>query len=319
VLAIGNPFALGGTVTAGIISALHRNIQSGQYDRYIQTDAAINRGNSGGPMFDLAGNVIGVNTAIYSPNGGSVGIGFAIPAEQARPIIETLVRGGKVRRGYLGIGIQPVTDEIAMSLGLPKNLGEIVARVEPGYAADQAGIRQGDVIVRVNGLEITPDNTLSYIVASQPIGARVPLELMRDGKSMTVTVVIGERPPESVLDQRQQVGGDTAVPSTESGRKVAGLGLSFAPLTAATAQRVGVPMTTQGLVITAVDPSSEAAQDGLQEGDVVLSINREPTLTPADAAAAMARAQKAGRLAVLLLVKHGKRPPIFVGIKLEAK
>jgi len=320
ILAIGNPFALGGTVTAGIISALHRNIQEGQYDRYIQTDAAINRGNSGGPMFDLAGNVIGINTAIYSPSGGSVGIGFAIPAEQARPVIETLMRGGKVRRGYLGVGIQPVTDEIATSLGLPENHGEIVARVEPGYAADQAGIRQGDVIIRVGNQEVTPDNTLSYIIANQPIGSRVPIELIRGGRHISVEVAIGERPPESVLQNREQLSrGGSAVPPSEEGRQIAGLGLSLAPLNAAMASQLGVPPTTRGLLVIAVDPSSGAEAEGMQPGDIVLSIDRQPTITTADAIAAVGQAHRSGRSAVLLLVKHGNHPPIFVGIKLEPR
>ncbi|RYD92714.1 MAG: trypsin-like serine protease, partial [Sphingomonadales bacterium] len=152
VVAIGNPFGLGGTVTAGIVSALHRSIGiNGPYDRYIQTDASINQGNSGGPMFDLRGNVIGINTAIFSPTGGNVGIGFAIPAEEAKPIIDQLRSGNKIKRGYLGVGIQPMTEDIATSLGLPKDRGEIVARVEPGEAASRAGIRQGDVIITVNG------------------------------------------------------------------------------------------------------------------------------------------------------------------------
>ena len=190
--AIGQPYGLGGTVTAGIISAIHRNIGlGGAYDRYIQTDASINQGNSGGPMFDREGNVIGINTAIFSPTGGNVGIGFAIPAEQARSIIEVLRGGGRVKRGYLGVGIQPLSEDIANGLGLPKDRGEIVARVEPNYPAAKAGIRQGDVIVRVNKVEVTPDTTLSYIVSNLPIGSRVPIDLIRDGKPQTVVAVVG--------------------------------------------------------------------------------------------------------------------------------
>src|SRR5690606_31120683 len=150
------------TVTSGIVSALHRNTgQGGAYDRYIQTDASINMGNSGGPMFDLNGNVIGINTAIFSPSGGNVGIGFAIPAEQARPVVETLMKGGKVRRGYLGVQIQNVTAEIAEAMGLPKHRGELIAGVEPNEAAARAGIRRGDVVTKVNGQDVTPDQTLS--------------------------------------------------------------------------------------------------------------------------------------------------------------
>ncbi len=325
ILAIGNPFALGGTVTAGIISALHRNVQAGQYDRYIQTDAAINQGNSGGPMFDLAGNVIGINTLIFSPTGGNVGIGFAIPAEQARPVIEALRTGGKVRRGYLGIGIQPVTDDIASSLGLPKNHGEIVARVEPGNGAARAGVRQGDVIVKVRGQDVTPDNTLSYIVANLPIGSRVPLELIRDGKRMTVTAVVGERPSEKQLAAANGLGSDDDDSGTperaQSGQEAAraSLGLTLQALTPAIAQQLGVPATVHGVVVTALDQSSDAAQQGVNRGDVILSINQAPTPTTQAAAAAVDAARRAGRPTVLLLVQRGTRPPTYVGVKIQGK
>ena len=325
ILAIGNPFALGGTVTAGIISALHRNVQAGQYDRYIQTDAAINQGNSGGPMFDLRGNVIGINTLIFSPTGGNVGIGFAIPAEQARPVIEALMKGGKVRRGYLGIGIQPVTDDIASSLGLPKNHGEIVARVEPGNGAARAGIQQGDVIVKVNGQDVTPDNTLSYIVANLPIGSRVPIELMRGGKHMSVTAVVGERPSEKQLAAASGVGNDdddSATPGgPPSGQQAAraSLGLTLQALTPTIAQQLGVSSSVRGVVVTAVDQSSDAAQQGVNRGDIILSINQMPTPNTQAAAAAVAAAQRAGRPSVLLLLQRGARPPTYVGVKLQGK
>jgi serine protease Do len=185
VVAIGNPYALSGTVTAGIISAVHR-ATGGTYDRFIQTDASINQGNSGGPMFDMRGNVIGINSQILSPTGGNVGIGFAIPAEQAVPVIDTLRKGQNVKRGYLGVGITPLSEDMADSLGLAKNRGEFVQTVEPGQGADKAGIKPGDVIVKVNNREVNPDETLSYIVASLPIGSRVPIELIRQGKRQTV-------------------------------------------------------------------------------------------------------------------------------------
>ena len=178
-VAIGNPFGLGGTVTAGIISALHRDIGSGQYDRYIQTDASINQGNSGGPLFDLAGNVIGINTAIFSPTGGNVGLGFAIPAELAKPVVDQLKATGAVKRGYLGVAIQRLSADIAAGLGLPKDKGEIVASVEPNGPAARAGVRQGDVIVTVAGREVNFDNSLSYIVATTPIGSTIPIEIGR--------------------------------------------------------------------------------------------------------------------------------------------
>ena len=182
VLAIGNPYGLGGTVTAGIISALHRGITgAGAYDRYIQTDAAINMGNSGGPMFDLAGNVIGVNCALISPTGTNVGIGLAIPAELAKPVIDSLRRGQRPQRGYLGVGLQPVDEDIAPALGLPKDRGELVRTVQPGTPRRAAGIQQGDVIVRVNGRDVNPEETVSYLIANTTVGSRVPVDIIRDG------------------------------------------------------------------------------------------------------------------------------------------
>ena len=319
VVAIGNPFGLGGTVTAGIISALHRNIGlGGAYDRYLQTDASINQGNSGGPMFDLSGNVIGINTAIFSPTGGNVGIGFAIPAEEAKPVIDALKKGGRVQRGYLGVGIQPITDEIASALGLPKNRGEIVARVEPGQAAARAGIKQGDVIVKVNNQDVTPDNTLSYIVANLPIGSRVPIELIRDGKRSTVTAVVGQRPPEEQLAQADgfgEDGDDTPDQGTQSTSTA--LGLSLQALTPQIAGQLGVQANTQGVVIGSVDQSSDAAAKGLRRGDLILSINQTPVTTPQAVAAIVAQARKANRDSVVLLVQRGNAPPRYLGVSLN--
>lgn len=320
VVAIGNPFGLGGTVTAGIVSALHRNIGAGQYDRYIQTDASINQGNSGGPMFDLNGNVIGINTAIFSPTGGNVGIGFAIPAEQAKPVIEALRSGGKVRRGYLGVGIQPMTEDIANSLGLKKDRGEIVARVEPGQGAAKAGIQQGDVIIKVNNQEVTPDNTLSYVVANLPIGSRVPIELIRGGKRQTVMAVIGQRPSEEQLAATEDFGEGadrgTGAPSGQQAA-TASLGLSLQPLTPDIARQLRLPAETRGLVIGQVDPSSDAGKQGLRRGDVVLSINQQRVLTVADAARVVDAARRANRPSVLLLVQRGNTPARYIGIELK--
>src|SRR5690606_1326396 len=172
VIAIGNPFGLGGTVTSGIVSAVLRSTGGGAYDRYIQTDASINRGNSGGPLFDMEGNVIGINNAIFSPTGGSVGIGFAIPAEIAEPIVKKLIAGEEILRGYLGVRIQPVTEDIAAALGIPENRGEFIQSVEPGEAAAEAGLRPGDVVLQIDGKEVNPDQTLSFIVANIEPGTR---------------------------------------------------------------------------------------------------------------------------------------------------
>ncbi|WP_221792176.1 Do family serine endopeptidase [Aquisediminimonas sediminicola] len=326
VVAIGNPYGLGGTVTAGIVSALHRNTgQGGAYDRYIQTDASINQGNSGGPMFDLNGNVIGINTLIFSPTGGNVGIGFAIPAEQAKPVIDQLMGAGKVRRGYLGVGIQPMTEDIAQSLGLPKNQGEIVQQVVPGQAAAKAGIQQGDVILTVNGRTVTPDETLSFIVANLPVGTKVPIELLRGGERKAVTAIVGERPSEDKLAANFEGDGNddgtATAPSTAAGPKAlqASTGLSLQLMTPQIAQQLRVPATTKGLVIAAVDPNSDAAAQGLQRGDIILSINQRPVASADAAWAVVDAARKANRPSVLLLLQRGPSQPRYIGIKLTAK
>jgi serine protease Do len=323
-IAIGNPFGLGGTVTAGIVSALHRNIGSGQYDRYIQTDASINQGNSGGPLFDLDGNVIGINTAIFSPTGGNVGLGFSIPAELAYPVIQQLRATGTVKRGYLGVAIQPLSTDIAAGLGLPKDRGEIVATVEPNGPAAKAGIKQGDVIVRINNNDVNYDNTLSYVVANTPIGSTVPIELIRDGQRKTINATIAQRPAESIVQARAGIKTDDEeedgkTPAAEATKQ--SLGITLQPLTSQMRQQLQIGDTVQGVVIAGITPSSDAATNGLQRGDIILQINQKPTTTPAEAAAAVDAARKAGRDTVLMLVQRGKNPPRYIGIKLmsEAK
>jgi len=318
-IAIGNPFGLGGTVTAGIVSALHRGIQGGgAYDRYIQTDASINQGNSGGPLFDLNGNVIGVNTAIFSPTGGNVGVGFAIPAELAKPVVDQLMATGRVRRGYLGVQIQNMTPAIASSLGLPRDRGEIVAGVEPNGPARAAGIQQGDVVVRVAGQDVTPDNSLSYIVANTPIGTRVPIEVIRGGKRLTLTATIGERPTEAALlgqtepSEPRARGGDAGA---EAARR--SLGLTLQAITPELRQQLRLPDSVRGVIIARVNPASDAAQQGIRQGDIIVSINQQPISTPQQAADAVAAARKAGRDTVLLFVQTGNNPGRFVGVKLQ--
>ncbi|MBQ1498256.1 MAG: DegQ family serine endoprotease [Sphingomonas sp.] len=306
VVAIGNPFGLGGSVTAGIVSALHRVTgQGGAYDRFIQTDASINRGNSGGPMFDLNGNVIGINSQILSPTGGNVGIGFAIPAEEAKPVIDTLMKGGKIARGYLGIGMQDLTDDIADGLGVPKGRGTVVARVEPGQPAEKAGLKQGDVIVKVDGKDVTPDQTLSYLVANVKPGTRVPLELYRDGKRQTLSITVGTRPPEEQLAQFDPNdensgpgGGDSETMAAAS------LGVQVAPLTPQIAQSVGVNPSTTGVVVLQVSQASDAAGKGLQRGDVITTVNRQPVTSAADVARQVQAAKSAGKNNVLLWVQR---------------
>jgi serine protease Do len=323
VVAIGNPYGLGGSVTAGIVSALHRNIGSGPYDRYIQTDAAINQGNSGGPMFDLSGNVIGINSAIFSPTGGNVGIGFAIPAELAKPIVDTLRGGARVKRGYLGVQIQPLDADSAEALGLAKNRGELVGRVEPGQGAAKAGVQAGDVIVKVNGREVTPDETLSYIVARLPIGSRVPIELFRSGKRMTVTATLAERPTEEQLasivgnNDNGGIGEEDAQAKGSATREA--LGLAVQGLTPDIARSLNVPAGTRGVVIGAVDPSSDAAGKGVQRGDVIISVNQAPVASAADLSGAVAAARTAGRGSVLVQIQRGAGRSVYMPLRLKAK
>jgi serine protease Do len=321
VLAIGNPYGLGGSVTAGIISALHRGITGvGAYDRYIQTDAAINMGNSGGPMFDLNGNVIGINSALISPTGASVGIGLAIPAEAAKPVIDALMRGQRPSRGYLGVSLQPVDEDLAPALGIPKDTGELVRSVVPGAPGARAGLVQGDVIVKVNGQQVTPDQTVSYLVANTPVGQRVPLEIIRSGKRATVTVQVAERPTEEQLAKIS--GADTgtqgdATPAPATPQRT--LGLSLAPLTPDLGRAANLPPNARGVIITTIDPNSNAAEQGLQRGDLIVSINNQPVTTPAQVIAAVDAARKAGRSSVLLLVQRGTTAGVFVGINITGK
>ena len=306
VVAIGNPFGLGGSVTAGIVSAVHRVTgQGGAYDRFIQTDASINRGNSGGPMFDLNGNVIGINSQILSPTGGNVGIGFAIPAEEAKPVIDTLMKGGKLARGYLGVGPQPITDDIADALGVPKDRGELIRSVEPNQPAAKAGIKTGDVIVALDGKEVTPDQTLSYLAANAKPGSRVSVELIRDGKRMTLPVVLGTRPPEEQLAQFDPNDEDSGPGGADSETMAAAaLGIQVTPLTPQIARSIGVDANATGVVVLQVSPSSDAAGKGVQRGDLITSVNRQPVASAADIAKLVTASKSAGRKTVLLFVQR---------------
>jgi serine protease Do len=321
VIAIGNPFGLGGTVTSGIVSAVYRNTGTGgAYDRYIQTDASINRGNSGGPMFDMHGNVIGINNAIFSPSGGSVGIGFAIPAEIAAPIVAKLKSGQEIERGYLGVNIQAVTDDLAESLGLPKNRGEFVQSVQSGSAADKAGIQPGDVVTAVDGKPVTTDQTLSYLVAEVAPGTRVPIELIRNGAARTVSVVVGKRPSDEELAQQQfnpDQAPDNNQPAERGGAMEQRLGLQTLPLTPQIANQLGASPDTRGLVIGVVDPSSDAAAKGLQRGDIILSANYKPVASAADLAAIVSEAQSAGRDAVLLRIQRRGSPSAYLPVRIR--
>ena len=326
VMAIGNPFGLGGTVTSGIVSAVYRNTgQGGAYDRYIQTDAAINRGNSGGPLFDMQGNVIGINNAIFSPSGGSVGIGFAIPAEIAAPIVEQLKAGREVTRGYLGVSIELIDGDLADSLGIAKNRGELIQSVVAGEPGDRAGIRPGDIVLSVNSKTITRDQTLSFIVANIEPGQRVPIELIRDGQRRTVTATVGRRPTDEALRQQQlfetEEGGAFGGPGSMGGAQPSGLiqerlGLTVVPLTPHIASQLGAAAGTQGVAIANVDQNSDAARKGLRRGDIVLTANYSAVTDPTTLESAIRQAQAANREAILLRIQRRGQLPRYFGIRL---
>ena len=303
VLAVGNPFGLGGTVSTGIISARGRDIHSGPYDDFLQIDASINRGNSGGPTFNLNGQVIGINTAIYSPNGGSVGIGFAIPSSLARPVIEQLKEHGKVERGWLGVQIQEVTPEIAQSLGLPKAEGALVADVTKDSPAAKAGVKQGDVILAFNGHDIAKVRDLPLVVAETPVGEKAKVEVLRGGDKKAIDVAIGPMPenPQQVAQNDQ--GGDeqdSAVNNTTA------MGVKLAPLNDQLRRQAHVPKGVKGVVVTAVADDSPLAALGIQPGDVIQSINQQNVTTPQQAESKLNEAQKAKNKNVLLLInRHG--------------
>jgi serine protease Do len=330
VLAIGNPLGFGGTVTSGIISALYRNVgpggvgTGGAFDRFIQTDASINQGNSGGPLFDMTGRVIGINSAIISPNGGNIGLGFAIPAEVAEPIVRQLIAGRAIARGYLGVERAPLNEDLANSLGIGRERGEFINRVVPDGAAARGGIQAGDVVMKVNGQDVTPDNNLSYIVANIAPGTRVPVELLRGGRRMTLTVTVGTRPsaeemageqfdPEDDQSFEQQKAPTETTDTTIRSE----LGLVTQPLTAEIARQIGIDTTTRGIVIAAVSPSSDAAQKGLRRGDVILNAHGRAVANNSDLAAAITQAKQQGRTAILVqVVRRGIRPayiPLVLG------
>jgi serine protease Do len=325
VVAIGNPLGIGSTVTAGIVSALQRTTgQGGAYDRFIQTDTAINPGNSGGPLFDLNGRVVGINNRLISPVRVNIGLNFAIPAESAIPVVEAMKKGRTVERGYLGIGIAPMDDDVSAALGLPKNRGEIVQRVESGAAGDKAGLKQGDVVTKVNGRDISPEQTLSFIVSNIVPGTRVPLQVIRDGKTMTLSALVGTRPPEEKIGAQQFnpdedkpfSKGDDAKPGGVSALRAA-LGFSVIPLTSDIAEAVGIDPTTKGVVVESVSPSSDAAQRGFRRGDVIMQANYKPTPTPDALAAQVESIKKLGRTAIILQVRRRGIASAIIPVKIS--
>ena len=311
VLAIGNPFGLGGTVTAGIISATARDIQSGPYDDYLQTDASINRGNSGGPMFDLAGDVIGINTVIYSPSGGSIGIGFAIPSALARPIIDQLKATGKVERGWIGARIQPMTDDLADSVGLDKAKGAMIAAIDPGSPAAQAKLQPGDVILAYDGSPIERSRQLPRLVAATPPDKQVKLTVWRDGKESEVELKVAGLDPNRKLPPPPEP--EKAKPPAT----VDALGLKLAKLTPDLKSQFKLPDGAKGAVITTVPPNGAAAAQGLRPGDLVVAVGHSQVTNPEAIPPLAAAAKKAGQKKVLVRVERGGSTR-FVALPIEA-
>jgi serine protease Do len=300
VLAIGNPFGLGGTVTAGIVSARGRDIHQGPYDDFIQTDAAINRGNSGGPLFNMDGQVIGMNTAIYSPSGGSIGIGFSIPANLVKAVVTQLKDFGHPRRGWLGVRIQQVTPDIAESLGLHDASGAMVAGVNDGGPADKAKIHNGDIILKFNGQDVKEMRSLPRIVADSEVGKSVPVLLWRDGKQVTVQATLDEKPDDVKVVASASPTEKPAQKTTE----ISGLGVKLAPITQEMKDKFSLGTDQKGVVITDVTPNSPAAERGLKAGDVIVEVQQGAVASPSDVQQKVDSVRKENRKSVLMLIQR---------------
>ena len=310
VMAIGNPFGLGGTLTVGIISAKQRDINAGPYDDFLQTDAAINKGNSGGPLFNMEGQVIGVNTAIISPTGGSIGIGFAVPSDTVTAVITQLKQFGAVKRGWLGVKIQSISEDIAESLGVPENTGALVAGVTPDSPAAKGGVEAGDVILKFDGKDVTTMRGLPKIVAQATIGKSVEVEVLRQGQKKTLNVAVG------MLDEED----DAPAPSSTEKKDEAPqpsssvLGLSLMPLTDEMRTRFGFNEKVKGLIVGEIDPASPAASKNIRPGDVITEAQQEPVASVKDLETAIEKVKKAGGKSVLVLVEDAKGDTRFVAI-----
>ncbi len=309
-LAIGNPFGLGGSVTAGIISARARDINSGPYDDYLQTDASINRGNSGGPLFNMKGEVIGINTAIFSPTGGSVGISFAIPSALAKPVISQIIKYGRTKRGWLGVRIQHVTEEIAESFGLEKPRGALVASVNENGPAKRAGLQAGDIILEINERQIKEMKHLPRIVAENDIDAKVELKYWRNNKVHSTKVIIGE------LERAEEEGLLAgATKSTGGNIFIDSLGLTLIELNDKLRAKYNISRSVQGVFINEVKPMSQAANKGLSEGVIIMEINQQPVSKPQEIIDIIEKAKKNGSKSVLLLVNDSNNVR-FIALRL---
>jgi serine protease Do len=328
VMAIGNPFGLGGSVTVGIISAKQRDINSGPYDDFLQTDAAINKGNSGGPLFNMEGEVIGVNTAIISPTGGSIGIGFAVPSDVAVVVIDQLRQFGETRRGWLGVKIQSLTEDIAEASGIKESTGALVASVSPDSPASKAGIQEGDIIVKFDGKEVSTMRGLPRLVAQTPIGKDVDVEILRKGQKRNMKVVVGrlsedETPKATTkrprgkerLGKGKNKGKDKD--TSKAGERSALIGLVLAPLTDELRTKHKLGKDTKGVIVLEADPDSPAAQKGVKAGDVIVEAAEDAVTSIDDVNKSVDKVKKAGRRAVLLRIEDSKGDLRFVAVPVE--
>ncbi len=311
VMAIGNPFGLGGSVTLGIISAKARNINSGPYDDYLQTDASINKGNSGGPLFNMDGEVIGVNTAIISPTGGSIGISFAVPADVAAAVVQQLRQYHEVRRGWLGVKIQTVSEEIASSLGIPENSGALVAAVTPDGPAAKGGVQSGDIIVKFDKEPVDSMRSLPRLVARAPIDQKVDVEILRKGQKMTLQVTVGRLSEDEEIKAEL---GESGTQPKDSGTVVLGLKLSV--LTEELRSKYGIAPNVKGAIVDEVDPNSPAA-NSIKAGDVIVQVANEPVADPQDVAKRIDTVKKTSRKSAMLEVEDGKGSHRFITVPVD--
>ncbi|WP_293867273.1 DegQ family serine endoprotease [uncultured Alsobacter sp.] len=312
VMAIGNPFGLGGTVTAGIISARNRDISDQSYGQYIQTDASINKGNSGGPLFNMDGDVIGINTAILSPSGGSIGIGFSVPAALAKPVIDQLIQYGETRRGWLGVRIQNVDDSIAESLGLGSARGALVAGIDEKGPAKPAGIEAGDVIVKFDGVEVKESKDLPRIVGQTPVGKAVDVLVVRKGKELTKSVTLGRLEDGEKLAKANLPGAEAEKPAVKRA-----LGLELSPMTEDLRKRFSIKESVKGVIVSRVDPNSPAADKRIGVGDVIVEVQQEPVGTPDAMTKRIDALKKDGKKSALLLVSNAQGEVRFVAVSIE--